>query len=70
MDKMKQFIEKFVDSETVTKEVGDVTNFKKWVEGFKMEEIPYSAIDELVKMVAVAEERSKIALIDLVRLLM
>ena len=34
MDKMKQFIVKFVDSETVQKEVGDVANFKEWLKDF------------------------------------
>jgi hypothetical protein len=33
-DKMKQFIVKFVDSESVKKEVGEVPNFKKWLESF------------------------------------
>jgi hypothetical protein len=70
LDKMKQFIEKFVDSETVSKEVGEVASFKKWLGEFKLEEMSYGAIDELVQMVEVAEDRSKIALIDLLRLLM
>lgn len=70
LDKMKQFIQKFADSETVKKEVGAVDNFVEWSKSFNLENIPQKAIDELVQMVAVAEERTKIALIDLVRLLM
>jgi len=66
---MKSFIEKFVLSETVTKEVGDVSNFKNWLVEFKFESISQEALNELISMVEVAEERSKIALIDLVRLL-
>lgn len=66
---MRQFIEKFVNSETVQKEVGQVENFKKWLVGFQLENMPQAAIDELVEMVSAAEERSKIALIDLMRLL-
>lgn len=67
---MKQFIEKFVASDSVAKEVGEVANFKAWLAEFKFDQISYPAINELVEMVAIAEERSKIALIDLVRLLM
>ncbi len=67
---MKQFILKFVNSETVEKEVGSVTNFKTWMESsFEFPAISIKAIDELVKMVEVAEDRTKIALIDLTRLL-
>jgi len=69
LDKMKQFIEKFVDSDTVKKEVGEVKAFKAWLVDFKLEAISQEAINELVSMVEVAEERFKIALIDLVRLL-
>jgi len=68
---MKDFIAKFVNSETVTKEVGDVSNFKAWLEGgFQLDNIPQAAIGELIEMVAAAEEKTKIALIDLTRLLM
>jgi hypothetical protein len=40
MDKMKQFIEKFADSDTVKKEVGPVENFKQWLTTFNLESIP------------------------------
>lgn len=70
MDKMKEFIAKFVNSETVTKEVGEVANFKAWLPGFQFDNIPQAAIGELIEMVAAAEEKTKIALIDLTRLLM
>jgi len=70
LDKMKQFIQKFADSETVKKEVGAVDNFQEWIKTFALDNIPQKAIDELIQMTEVAEERSKIALIDLVRLLM
>lgn len=69
VDKMKQFIEKFTDSDTVKNEVGPVENFKKWMQTFSFEDIPFEAIDELMEMVQVAEEKSKIALIDLCRLI-
>lgn len=67
---MKQFIAKFVDSDTAKKEVGEVPNFKAWLEEFKLDSIPQAAIGELIQLVAAAEERTKIALIDLARLLM
>ena len=66
---MKQFIEKFAESDTVKKEVGSVDNFKQWLVSFNLESIPQAALDELIQMVSAAEERSKIALIDLLRLL-
>lgn len=70
MDKMKQFIAKFVDSAAVTKEVGEVPNFKAWLQEFKLDSISQAAIGELIQLIAAAEERTKIALIDLARLLM
>ena len=69
IDKMKQFIEKFVNSSEVKKEVGEVPNFKEWLNNFKFEAISKAALDELVAILGTAEERSKISLIDLMRLL-
>lgn len=66
---MKTFIEKFIASESVKKEVGEVVNFKKWLENFDLQNVPQEALDELVELIGAAEERSKIALIDLMRLL-
>lgn len=40
VDKMKEFIMKFTDSETVKKEVSDVSNFKVWLAEFKFDAIP------------------------------
>jgi hypothetical protein len=67
---MKEFITKFADSETVKKEVGEVENLKKWLKNFDLEVISHEALNDLMKMVEVAGEKSKIALIDLLRLLM
>lgn len=39
LEKMKEFILKFVNSETVKKEIGEVENFKKWLETFKLDSI-------------------------------
>lgn len=70
IDKMKEFITNFANSPDTQKEVKSLENIKKWLTGFKLESIPKEAIDELVTMIEIAEDKSKIALIDLVRLLM
>ena len=67
---MKEFIQKFVNSDTVKNECGSVENFNKWLQIFDFESIPQKAIDELIEMLQVAEDRSKIALMDLIRLLL
>jgi len=41
----------------------------KWLDVFNLESIPCEAMDELVELTEVAEEKSKIALVDLLRLL-
>jgi hypothetical protein len=70
LEKMKEFVEKFADSDEVKKEVGATENLKKWLVGFKLESMPKEAIDELMSIVEIAEDKTKIALIDLIRLLM
>lgn len=70
IEKMREFVQNFVNSEDVKKEVKSTTHIKKWLESFKLEAMPREAIDELIDMVDVAEDKNKIALIDLVRLLM
>ncbi len=52
------------------KEVPSTEHILKWLQGFKIEAMPREAIDELMQMVEVAEDKNKIALIDLTRLLM
>lgn len=37
---MKEVIQKFVDSDMVKNEVGEVENFKKWLNVFDFESIP------------------------------
>jgi hypothetical protein len=49
--------------------VGPVENFSKWLQVFSLEDCPQEALNELIQMLEVAEDRSKIALIDLLRLL-
>lgn len=67
---MKEFVVTFLNSEDVKKEVKETENIKKWLETFKIDNMPPKAIDELFQLVEVAEEKNKIALIDLVRLLL
>ena len=47
-DKMKQFIGKFVTSDTVKKEVGEIPNFTQWMANFDLSAMPQKAIDELI----------------------
>lgn len=70
IEKMREFVQNFVNSEDVKKEVKSTGHIRKWLESFKLEAMPRDAIDELIEMVEVAEDKNKIALIDLVRLLM
>jgi hypothetical protein len=70
LEKMKEFVSNFTKSEEVKKEVASTENLMKWLSGFKLENMPREAIDELVSMIEIAEDKFKIALIDLLRLLM
>ena len=68
IDKMKQFIKNFAT--TSASEVASTTHVMQWIEtSFDIEAIPREAIDELVELAEVAEDKSKIAIIDLFRLL-
>ena len=67
---MKEVILKFAESDTVKNEVGEVAEFKKWLNIFDFESIPQTAINELIQMLEVAEDRAKIGLMDLIRLLL
>ena len=70
LDKMKQVILKHVSSEAVEKEVGKVEHFKEWLNVFSLEDIPQEALAELFQLVEGAEDKNKMALVDLLRLLM
>lgn len=68
IDKMKEFITKFVNSNG--KEIKSVAAFSAWLNGsFDIKNCPPPAIDELVELTEIAEDKSKIALVDLFRLL-
>ena len=71
LDKMKKLIVEFVDSDTVKDDVElEVNFFRAWAQEFKLEEITKVAVAELIALLNNAEGRPKIALIDLVRLLL
>ena len=71
ISKMKKLIVEFLNSEDI---VGDedleLSNLKSWADEFKLEEITREAVSELISIMEVAEGRPKIALIDLLRLLL
>lgn len=69
IDKIKEFVRKYATSEEVKKEVGSTQNIVSWLDSFKLEHIPKEAIKELVEMIASAEDKFKMALVDLLRLL-
>lgn len=69
IDKMKEFITNFAKSEEAQKEVASTSNLLSWLATFKLDYAPREAIDELMSLIDVAEDKSKIALIDLLRLL-
>ena len=68
MDKMKQFIKNFATRSA--SEVSSTTNVMQWIDGsFDIEAVPDNAINELRELAEVAEDKNKIALIDLFRLM-
>jgi uncharacterized protein YhhL (DUF1145 family) len=65
---MKDFILTFLKKSE--KEVKSTKDLTAWLSGtMNLEAIPKPAIDELVELAEIAEDRSKIALVDLLRLL-
>jgi len=65
---MKQFVKKFATDSA--SEVASTAKVIEWIDGsFNIESISHEAINELVELVDVAEDKNKIALIDLFRLL-
>ena len=70
IEKMKEFVQAFVNSDEAKKEVKSTEHLSKWLQGFKLEAMPRDAIDELMELIDIAEDKNKIALLDLVRLLM
>jgi hypothetical protein len=68
IEKMKEFILSFAKKSHA--DVKSTKELSAWLEGdMNLDSIPKPAIDELVELSEIAEDRSKIALIDLLRLL-
>lgn len=68
IEKMKQFVKKFASESTG--EVRSTANVVQWIDGsFDMATVSREAVDELRELAEVAEDKSKIALIDVFRLL-
>ena len=70
LPKMKNLISEFAKSEAVQTEIGHIYNFKIWLSEFRIEQITEKALCELLNLLSVSQEREKIAIIDLLRLLM
>jgi len=67
-EKMKQFVKNFAT--TQASEVSSTTNVMQWIDGgFDLNNCPQPAINELRELAEVAEDKNKIALVDLFRLL-
>jgi hypothetical protein len=65
---MKEFIISF--AKRSEKDVKSVKELMAWLEGsMNLEAISKAAIDELVELSEIAEDKNKIALVDLFRLL-
>lgn len=70
LEKMKEFVTTFAKSEEAAKEAKSTANILTWLASMKLEYAPKEALDELFDLVDIAEDKSKIALVDLLRLLM
>lgn len=66
---MKEFVQKFAKQSQA--DVKSTTAINSWLDGsFDLNGIPKDAINELRELVEIAEDKPKMALIDLLRLLM
>ena len=64
---MKDFISKFAKQSQA--DVDSTAAINAWLEGsFDLNGIPKAAIDELRQLAEIAEDKPKIALVDLIRL--
>lgn len=68
INKMKDFVKKFAQQSE--KDVSSTAKLNMWLDGsFDLKAIPRDAINELRELAEIAEDKPKIALIDLIRLL-
>ena len=67
-EKMQTFIRNLANASA--NKVRSTTNIIQWIDGgFNLEAIPQAAIDELCELAQIAEDKAKIAISDLFRLL-
>ena len=67
---MINLIAEFAKSEGVQNQIGHIYNFKIWLSDFKIDQITEKAIVELLSLLSISHDKEKIAIIDLLRLLM
>lgn len=67
---IKSLITELTKRDEVRAKIGHIYNFKIWMSDFKVESIGEKSISEMMGLLQVAKEKEKIALIDLMRLLM
>lgn len=66
---MKEFFLKLINSEDIKKEATSLEAITAWAAEFNVTKMDKAAIDELIDLIQLAEDKSKIALMDLLRLL-
>jgi hypothetical protein len=67
---MKEVLFKYLESPAFKEENVECDSFKKWLAVCDLSSCPYDAIKELIACLEAAEEKSKLAFIDLIRLLL
>jgi len=70
LEKMKEFVTNFAKSDEAAKEVKSTVHIIQWLSNMRLEYAPREALDELLDLIEIAEDKNKIALVDLLRLLM
>jgi len=70
LEKMKEFVTNFAKSDEASKEVKSTAHIIQWLGNMRLEYVPREALDELLDLIEIAEDKNKIALVDLLRLLM
>ena len=69
LDKIKEFVSNFAKSEEAQNELKSTVKVQNWLQNIKLEVVPKDALDELLELVEIAEDKARIALVDLLRLL-
>eukprot|EP00351_Strombidinopsis_sp_SopsisLIS2011_P000924 CAMPEP_0116874292 /NCGR_PEP_ID=MMETSP0463-20121206/5720_1 /TAXON_ID=181622 /ORGANISM="Strombidinopsis sp, Strain SopsisLIS2011" /LENGTH=112 /DNA_ID=CAMNT_0004517723 /DNA_START=1010 /DNA_END=1348 /DNA_ORIENTATION=- len=72
MDQLKglrDYVEKFTESEVVKKELESTVAIKEWLKIFDPKTISHTALEQLLQMTAEAEAQQKIAFLELLKFL-